>query len=104
MHAVILDRNKQYSVMEGSIIRIDNVDLNAGDKLFFNDILIFDDGNTVVFGSPYLKNIRVVSEVLKNFKDDKVVTLKFRRRKHYMNKCGHRQNYTLVKIVSILND
>lgn len=102
MFAIVSDRNKQYSLSEGSILKIDNINLNPGDKYVLDNVLVLINNDVTIVGDPFIKHAKVEFLVLKPVKDDKVVTLKFRRRKHYMNKCGHRQKYLLVKVMSIL--
>ncbi len=101
MQAIILDRNKSYLVKIGDVLKIDSINLKNDDILVFNNVLLFSNNDELKIGTPFVNDVKVTSRVLKNFKNDKIVSIKFRRRKHYMKKIGHRQNYTFIKIESI---
>jgi len=102
MHtAVVLDRNKQYLIKENSLLSLDKLDAEEGEIITVKTVLMFSNGENIILGDPYVKNISVSLKVIKQFKDKKVTILKFKRRKHHMKKCGHRQKYTLVKVISI---
>lgn len=101
MHAVILDRNKSYFVKVGSVLNFDLLAIEPDSILNFEKVLLYSDDKEMFIGSPFLNFVSVTGKVIKNIKAKKVVSLKFRRRKHYMKKIGHRQKYTLVKILSI---
>ena len=100
MHAIILDRNKQYLVKEGSVLKIDFLNSNIGDVINFEKILFFSNEDRTLVGDPFIRDKIVVSQVVDHIKDKKKIILKFKRRKHYMKKRGHRQRYTLLKIIS----
>lgn len=101
MQAVILDRNKQYFVKEGVFLKIDKLDVNIGDNIEFDKILCFFDGNNSIIGDPFVNKKSVLSKVIQHFKNKKKLILKFKRRKGYLRHYGHKQDYTLIKIVSI---
>ena len=104
MHAIILDRNKQYFVKPGILLKVDLLKIAVGELLVFNKLLLFyNTYDDILFGNPFISNKSVVSKVLSHIKGDKKIILKFKRRKHYMKKQGHRQKYTLLKIVSFEN-
>ena len=62
---------------------------------------MFVNDKNMTFGSPFLNNISVKLKVVKHFKDKKIDVIKFKRRKNYIKRMGHRQNYTIVKVISI---
>ncbi len=101
MHAVILDRNKSYFVKVGSVLNFDLLSSKPDTILNFSKVLLYFDDKEIFLGSPFLSSVNVSVKVIKNVKSKKVISLKFRRRKHYMKKIGHRQQYTLVEILSI---
>lgn len=101
MKAVISDRNKQYIVKVGSFLKIDKIKAHVGSVLEFEKILSIFDENLVLFGNPEVKEKVVVSKVISHFKDKKKKIIKFKRRKGYIRHIGHRQNYTLLQILSI---
>ncbi len=101
MYAIILDRNKQYLVEKDSVIKADFMDVSVNDFIDINKILLLSDGDKFFFGDPFVNNKIVKLKVLNHVKDDKKITLKFRRRKHHMKRIGHRQNYTVLKVMFI---
>jgi large subunit ribosomal protein L21 len=103
MTAIILDRNKQYLVYENSLIKIDFLDTNIGNIIEINKILFLKEDNEELIGKPYIENKVILFQVLKQIKDKKKIALKFKRRKHHMKKKGHRQKYTLIKMIGIKN-
>lgn len=101
MHAVVLDRNKTYYAKIGDLVKFDFLGNFKGNIFKTSNVLFCFDGKNVFIGTPILGFVNVVFEVVKHIKDKKVITLKFKRRKHYMKKIGHRQKYTLLKVLSI---
>ncbi|QGJ72019.1 50S ribosomal subunit protein L21 [Planctomycetales bacterium 10988] len=102
MYAIIEDSGTQLKVEEGQEVAIDlRSDANEGDEVTFDKILtvVGDDGPQ--FGAPHLSGATVTATVLGTFRDKKILVQKFRRRKTYRKKQGHRQKYTLVKIGAI---
>lgn len=101
MYAIILDRNKQYLIKDGSVIKVDFIDTKIDSFIDIDNVLLFNDGSNVLLGDPYVNNKVVKLKVLSHFKDDKKFILKFRRRKHHMKRMGHRQMYTVLKVFFI---
>ena len=97
MKAVITTGGKQYYVEEGSVIYVEKLGLEEGSKVEFNEVLMLDDK----VGTPYLNNVVVKGEVLKNGKQKKVIVYKYNAKKKYRKKQGHRQPYTKVEIKEI---
>jgi large subunit ribosomal protein L21 len=104
MHAVILTGGKQYRVTEGDVLAIEKLDLEPGRKAHFDRVLLIEDGETVHVGAPVLDNAMVLGLVLENFKDEKVLVFKKKRRKQYRRTRGHRQQLTKVRITRISMD
>lgn len=102
MYAVIATGGKQYRVSEGSVLRIEKLDAEAGASVEFDKVLLLGQGENVQVGSPYLSGGKVVATVQSHGKDDKKTIVKFRRRKHYLRQGTHRQQYTEVKVTSIV--
>ena len=102
MYAVIATGGKQYRVQEGAVVRIEKLDAEQGANVEFSQVLLVGAGASVSIGAPYLGSAKVLATVEKHGKGDKVVIVKFRRRKHYMRQGTHRQPYTDVKITSIV--
>lgn len=101
MYAILLDRNKQYIVNHNSVINVDFMNVAVDTLLDFDTVLLFNNGELSVVGSPYVSNKVVKVKVLGHFKDDKKIILKFRRRKHHMKRIGHRQKFTKLKVFFI---
>lgn len=102
MFVILETGNKQYRVTEGNTIKVEKIESNEGDKIILDNVLLLqkDSGETLV-GKPNLDNVSVEAEVLKNYKDKKVIIFKKRRRKNSRRKNGHRQFRTELKILSI---
>ena len=102
MYAIIENGGKQYKIREDDSIKIEKSDLDIGDKIEFNTVLMGEKPTgEIEVGTPSLKGAKAVGEVISQGRGDKITTIKFRRRKHSMKKQGHRQYYTEVKILSI---
>lgn len=101
MHAVILTGGKQYRISEGSTLRVEKLDAAEGDTFEFDKVLMVSDGEQVQVGKPYLDGGKVTATVERHGRGDKIDVIKFRRRKKYRRKLGHRQAYTQVRITGI---
>ncbi len=104
MFAVIKTGGKQYRVEEGDILPVEKLGVEKGQKIGFDRVLLIDDGEATLIGTPVLEKARVQAEVLENFKDEKVLVFKKKRRKQFRRTRGHRQELTLVKIEKIVSD
>jgi large subunit ribosomal protein L21 len=104
MYAVILTGGKQYRVKEGDVLAVEKLPLEPGRKAQFDRVLLIEDGETVQVGTPVLDNAMVLGLVLENFKDEKVLVFKKKRRKQYRRTRGHRQQLTKVRITRITAD
>lgn len=100
MFAIIKTGGKQYKVSEGDIIKVEKIEAEAGDKIEFDQVLMVA-GDDVKVGSPVVEGAKVSAEVLDQKKDKKIIIFKFKAKKNYRKKKGHRQPYTLVKIEKI---
>jgi large subunit ribosomal protein L21 len=101
MHAVIQTGGKQYRVAEGTTLKIEKLELGAGDSVEFDKVLMIQSGDDVKIGQPYLEGGKVTATVVSQGRHKKIRIIKFRRRKHYMKRMGHRQYYTEVRITGI---
>ncbi len=104
MHAVILTGGKQYRVKVGDVLAVEKLELEPGRKAQFDRVLLIEDGGTVQVGTPVLDNAMVLGLVLENFKDEKVLVFKKKRRKQFRRTHGHRQQLTKVRITRITPD
>lgn len=102
MYAVITTGGKQYRVSEGSVLRIEKIEAEAGADVEFDQVLLVGQGEQIKVGTPFLDGGKVVATVQTHGKSDKVPVVKFRRRKHYLRQGNHRQSYTEVKVTSIV--
>jgi large subunit ribosomal protein L21 len=101
MYAVIATGGKQYRVSEGTVLRIEKLQADAGASVEFDQVLLIANGDKVTVGTPVVKGGKVSATVEKHGQGDKVSFVKFRRRKHYMRRGGHRQEYTEIKVTGI---
>ncbi len=99
MYAIIVTGGKQYKVEVGSEILVEKLDSEIGTNVQF-DVLMMADGDDIQIGTPTL-GIKAQAEVLEHGKGKKVVVFKYKPKKDYRKKQGHRQPYTKVKILSI---
>jgi large subunit ribosomal protein L21 len=101
MYAVIATGGKQYRVEKGEVLRIEKLHAEPGTTVEFNEVLMIADGADVRLGAPLLTGGKVTALVEKHAKADKVVIVKFRRRKHYLRQKTHRQPFTQVRVTDI---
>jgi large subunit ribosomal protein L21 len=100
-YAIIKTGGKQFRAEPGKSLRLPTMLGDAGTKVEFNDVLLGSDGTTVKAGVPMLAGAKVTGEIVKHGLGDKIVVFKFRRRKNYAKKQGHRQGFTEVRIHDI---
>lgn len=101
MYAIIRTGGKQYRAEPGKTLRIPSVDIEPGETLRFDDVLLGADGDTVKIGTPGLSGASVDAEVVRHGKGEKIVIFKHKRRKNYRRKQGHRQKFTEVRVNEI---
>ena len=100
MYAVIATGGKQYKVSEGDVIRVEKLGVEAGEKYVFDQVLLVSDSD-VKIGNPTVEGAKVEATVMNEGKAKKVIVYKYKRKKGYHKKNGHRQQYTEVKIDKI---
>lgn len=98
MYAVIETGGKQYRVAEGDTLYVEKLDGDVGDAVSFDRVLLIADGDSVNVGTPVVDGAAVSGEIVGHGRDKKVVVFKFKRRKDYRRRNGHRQAFTAVKI------
>ena len=101
MYAVIESGGKQYRVSEGETVRVEKLAGPAGTKISFGPLLFADDGGNVSVGKPTVAGMTVEAEIVEQGLSKKIVLFKYKRRKSYRRKGGHRQPFTALKITSI---
>ena len=94
MYAVISSGGKQYRVAEGETLRVEKLAGGAGSKVTFGPLLFADDGGGVQVGQPTVKGVKVEAEIIEQGLAKKIIIFKYRRRKSYRRKTGHRQPFT----------
>jgi len=102
MYAVISTGGKQYRLEQGDLIEVESLKGEVGDQVIFEEVLAVGDEEKTSFGSPLVDGAQVVGTIIEQGKGAKVKVLKFKRRKMYRKKTGHRQRFTSVKIESIV--
>ena len=100
MYAVMVTGGKQYRVMQGETLRVEKLEAEAGSEVKFDNVLMLGDGDGVKLGDA-LKGAAVSAKVVGHGRADKVMIVKFRRRKHHRKQMGHRQYYTEIEITGI---
>ncbi len=102
MYALVEIKGKQYRAEEGALLKVDKLHNEKGDSVEFDSVLLTSDGADVKIGTPYLEGIKVKATVEEHKKDKKVTVIKFKKRKNYRKKQGHRQQHSFVKVTGIL--
>jgi large subunit ribosomal protein L21 len=100
MYAVIRTGGKQYRVSEGQTLRVEKLRGSSGEQVTFNEVLLVG-GDTPKIGQPLVHGASVAAEITGQDRGKKIVVFKFKRRKNYRRKNGHRQPYTELKITGI---
>ena len=100
MYAVIATGGKQYKVSEGDIIKVEKLDVQAGETYTFDKVLLVS-GDDVKVGTPTVSGATVEADVIDTVKGKKIIVYKYKRKTGYHKKNGHRQPFTQVKIEKI---
>ena len=101
MHAIIETGGKQYKVAEGDTLFIEKLPNEAGDNVTFDKVLAVIDGDKITVGTPVVEGAKVDASVVKNGKGKKILVFKYKPKKGYRKRQGHRQPYTKVTIGKI---
>ncbi len=101
MYAIIETGGKQYKVQNGDQVKVEKLSAEAGNTVVFDKVLACGEGSDIKVGTPYLEGLTVEGEVVESGKGDKVIIFKYKAKKDYRKKQGHRQPYTLVEITSV---
>ena len=102
MFAVFKNGGKQYKACENQVIRLERIDAALGAEIDINEVMMIENESAkTLVGSPYVNGASVKIQVVDHDQDDKIIIFKKRRRKNYRRKTGHRQQNSLVKIISI---
>ena len=101
MYAIIETGGKQYKVQNGDQIKVEKLDAEIGSTVVFDKVLAAGEGSDIKVGTPYLDGLTVEADVVESGKGDKVIIFKYKAKKDYRKKQGHRQPYTMVEITSV---
>ena len=101
MYAIVKSGGKQYKIQEGDVIRVEKIPGDLDNPISFDQVLMFSDGENVRIGQPALNNVTVKGHIVEQGKGKKIIVFKYKRRKRYRRKQGHRQQYTAIKIDQI---
>ncbi len=102
MYAVIEACGKQYKVTKGDVVFFEKLDAEEGKKVTFDKVVLVSDEGKVEVGAPYVKGIKVEGKVVAHGKGKKIIVFKYKPKKNYRRKQGHRQPYTKVEITDII--
>lgn len=103
MFAVVKTGGKQYKVAKNSIIKVEKIEGALGSKIELDQVLMLGESSKASFiGTPVVKGASVTAEIVKHFRDDKIIVFKKKRRQNYRRKAGHRQTLTELKILDIV--
>jgi large subunit ribosomal protein L21 len=100
-YAIVEDGSKQYKAVEGGVIEVDHFDSDVGEQVDLERILLVAEDDQIVVGTPLVAGAKVQATVIGQVKGPKVVVFKYKPKKRYRVKKGHRQQYTQLKIDSI---
>lgn len=101
MYAVFKTGGKQFRAEPGGRLRVPSLDVEAGETVTFDEVLLTSDDGEVSIGEPTVKGAKITAEVVEHGKGDKIIVYKKKRRKKYRRKQGHRQKYTEIRIDEI---
>jgi large subunit ribosomal protein L21 len=102
MYAVVSTGGKQYKVKRGETLRIEKIPGEVGSSVTFDQVLMAGEGESVRIGQPLLENAAVQARIVEQDKAKKILVFKYKRRKRYRRKQGHRQPYTAIRIDDIV--
>ncbi len=102
MYAIIETGGKQYRVQEGDTLFVEKIDKEEGEKVDLTKVLLISKEGDLIVGKPYIENAKVEATVLEHGKARKIVVFKYKPKKNYRKKQGHRQPYTKLKIEKIV--
>ena len=102
MYAVIKTGGKQYRVAQGDKLRVEKLAGNVGDAISLGEVLLVGSGEGVKIGKPIVGGAKVEAKIIAQDRGEKIIIFKFRRRKNYRRKSGHRQPFTALEITGLV--
>ena len=100
-YAVIKTGGKQYRVAQGDKLRVEKLAGNVGDAISLGEVLLIGSGDAIKIGKPTVGGAKVEAKIIAQDRGEKIIIFKFRRRKNYRRKTGHRQPFTALEITSV---
>jgi large subunit ribosomal protein L21 len=100
-YAIFKAAGQQFRASEGDMVQVPKLDGEPGAKIAFDEVLLTSDGDVVKAGQPTVKGAKVTAEIVRHGKDKKIVVFRFKRRKNYRRKTGHRQQFTEIKVTGL---
>ncbi len=101
MYAIIETGGKQYKVSEGDFVFVEKLEVEAGDTVTIDKVLVVANDDDIKVGAPYVEGATVEASAVKNGKEKKIIVYKYKAKKGYHKKQGHRQPYTKLEIKKI---
>ncbi|MDO5754732.1 MAG: 50S ribosomal protein L21 [Tissierellia bacterium] len=101
MNAIIKTGGKQYNVEEGTVLKVEKLEAKEGDTVEFSEVLFIQDGDNTLVGKPFIDGAKVTAEVVSQGRGKKIIAFKYKAKKGYRRKKGHRQPFTEIKINTI---
>ena len=101
MYAIIESCGRQYKVSEGDVVFFEKLDAEEGKKVTFDNVVMVSEEGKVQVGNPYVKGVKVEGKVVAHGKGKKIIVFKYKAKKNYRRKQGHRQPYTKIRITKI---
>uniref|UniRef100_A0A7C3MJG6 Large ribosomal subunit protein bL21 n=1 Tax=Dictyoglomus thermophilum TaxID=14 RepID=A0A7C3MJG6_DICTH len=102
MFAIVETGGKQYKVSVGSLVNVEKIKANVGEEVVLDKVLLVSKEDNVLVGKPYVNGAKIKAKVVRQDKYPKVIVFKFKRKKHYRRKYGHRQPFTQLLIQEIV--
>ena len=102
MYAIFETGGKQYKAEKGDILQVEKLEGEAGDQVEFSRVLLIKDDKELKVGNPFLEGAKVIGRIRRQGRGRKIIVFKYRRRKNYRRKQGHRQYYTWVEVEDIV--
>jgi large subunit ribosomal protein L21 len=102
VYAIIRDRGMQYRVEEGQVVQVALLDAEPGSQIELGEVMMIGGGDQAQVGAPLVEGAKVLAKVLGNTKGDKIVVFKYKNKKRYRRRTGHRQQYTNITISEIV--
>ena len=98
MYALVEIAGKQYKAEEGALLKVDRLNANEGETLKLDSVLLLNEKGSVAVGTPFVDGAVVTATVEGGGRDEKITVFKYKRRKRYKRKHGHRQHYSLLRV------